>query len=67
MYKCNECGHEFDEPERWDEMRGEFWGVMAYETMAGCPRCYSTDFDEISEDDDDETSDDEEEGDDDDC
>lgn len=65
MYKCNDCGHIFEELETWNEARGEFWGVMAYEQMTGCPRCYSTDVDEIPEDDDDETFD-EEEGDDDD-
>lgn len=47
MFRCNECGHVFDEPETWNECRGEFWGVMSYETMAGCPECYSTDFEEL--------------------
>lgn len=49
IYKCGECGRTFDEPETWREIRGEFWGVMAYETMTGCPNCYSGDFDEYKE------------------
>ena len=62
MYKCNECGCIFDEPETWQECRGEFWGVMSYETLAGCPKCYSLDYEEIT--DDEEKDDDGEEDDD---
>jgi hypothetical protein len=39
MYKCNNCGHVFDEPKRWSESRGEFWGSPCYEDMDGCPNC----------------------------
>lgn len=38
-YKCFECGEIFDEPKRWEEYRGEFWGTPAYEEVRGCPRC----------------------------
>ena len=41
MQKCLECGEVFedDEVEQWKESRGEFWGVVAYETVSGCPAC----------------------------
>ena len=48
-YKCNECEARFDVPDEWRETRGEFWGVIAYESMIGCPYCYSTDFEEMKE------------------
>lgn len=40
-YKCYECGHIFEEGEeaRWEEDRGEFWGMPCTETMTGCPNC----------------------------
>lgn len=47
MYRCDECGSTFETPEEWQETRGEFWGVMSYENMAGCPNCYSTCYEEI--------------------
>lgn len=59
MYKCNECGCVFDEVATWQEDRGEFWGQKAYETMWGCPHCYSGDFEEISDDVDKDDEDDE--------
>ena len=48
MFKCLECGLIFDESESavWEENRGEFWGMPAYEKMTGCPQCHSTDIDE---------------------
>lgn len=49
-YRCNDCRFEFDEPARWQEERGEFWGSPAYETCYGCPNCYSGDVEEIKED-----------------
>lgn len=36
---CLECGNIFDEPEYWEEYRGECFGTPAYETMHGCPDC----------------------------
>ena len=41
MQKCLECGKVFEDDEiaHWRESRGEFWGVPAYATMSGCPRC----------------------------
>lgn len=38
-YKCLDCGEVFDEPKKWKEYRGEFWGTPAYEEMVGCPHC----------------------------
>lgn len=52
-YICLECGCEFDVPARWEESRGEFWGVPCSETMYGCPDCEG-DFEEIEYDNDDE-------------
>lgn len=48
MIKCNDCKHYFDAPAQWKESRGEFWGQPAFETMTGCPYCYSTDYEEIT-------------------
>lgn len=41
MYKCNDCGHLFEDGEEavWTENRGEFWGFPSYETIIGCPIC----------------------------
>lgn len=38
-YHCLECDREFDEPDEWEEDRGEFWGVPCSERMSGCPYC----------------------------
>lgn len=62
-YRCMECGKIFDQDElaRWEESRGEFWGMPCTETMIGCPACHSGDYeeydpeadeDEVGEDDD---------------
>lgn len=53
MYKCLECGFEFEEPTTWRESRGEFWGAPCYESMRGCPRCKG-EYDEVREGDDDD-------------
>lgn len=50
MYRCNDCGHIFDSPSEVRESRGEFWGMLAFETMYYCPYCDSEDFDEYDED-----------------
>lgn len=41
MFICLKCGKVFDEDEVkvWEEYRGEYWGMDAYETMSGCPSC----------------------------
>lgn len=41
-YKCLDCGNIFEEGEqaRWNESRGEFWGVPCSEEMSGCPLCH---------------------------
>lgn len=43
MLKCEDCGAIFEEDElaTWQESRGEFWGSSCYETMQGCPHCFS--------------------------
>ena len=38
-YRCIDCEQEFDEPEKVQESRGEFWGMPAYETVYYCPYC----------------------------
>lgn len=50
MYRCLDCGHEFDTPVSWEESRGEFWGIPCAETMYGCPYCKG-DFEESEDDD----------------
>lgn len=47
IYKCNDCGKEFLEPQAVEEDRGEFWGMPCSETMYYCPECGSGDFEEI--------------------
>ena len=51
MFKCNECGNIFAEDElaEWNENRGEFWGMPAYERMTGCPACHCTGYDDYEE------------------
>jgi len=43
MLKCEDCGSIFDDDElaTWREDRGEFWGQPCFETVTGCPHCYS--------------------------
>lgn len=52
MFKCENCGREFETPETWKEYRGECHGVDSYETVAGCPFCNSTSFHEVKDGDD---------------
>lgn len=59
MWRCDDCGCEFEELASWEESRGEFWGTPCSETMYGCPHCYSTSVDEIREDDEDDYNDEE--------
>lgn len=51
-YKCDDCGAVFEEEDIavWKESRGEFWGMPAYETMCGCPNCFSTSINELASD-----------------
>lgn len=44
MYKCRECGSEFDEPHRWVERHGFTYGP--FEHWSACPYCGSCDYDE---------------------
>lgn len=39
MFRCLDCGREFETPARWEENRGECFGYPAYEKMTGCPYC----------------------------
>lgn len=54
MLKCEHCGELFSEPGTYEEYRGEFWGMPAYETMACCPYCGSDEFYEYEEEDEEE-------------
>ena len=51
MLKCEDCGLEFEDNEiaTWREDRGEFWGMPAYETCWGCPRCHSTAVEDVKD------------------
>lgn len=53
MYRCNDCGAIFDDPQAVEEDRGEFWEMPCTETMYYCPCCESEDFDVYDPDDDD--------------
>lgn len=43
IYKCRDCGEEFDEPYCWVETHGFTDGL--YEHWSACPNCKSTDYD----------------------
>lgn len=58
-YICIDCGREFDDPEVWEEDRGEFWGTPCTETVYGCPYCHG-DYEEIKETEEDEEEEDDE-------
>ncbi len=49
MFKCNECGAEFYEPDTYRDWIGDFWGIPAYEEFAICPVCKSEDFEEVDD------------------
>ena len=48
MYRCNNCGAIFDEPNitAVEEGRGEYWGIPCSETVYYdvCPKCGSYDY-----------------------
>lgn len=44
MYKCRECGSEFDEPRKWAERHGFPYGP--FEHWSACPYCGSCDYDD---------------------
>lgn len=39
MYRCNDCGCEFEEPYKYQEDTGEIFNV--------CPQCKETDYSEL--------------------
>lgn len=41
MYRCKECGAEFEEPKRWRESHGEW--------LTGCPNCLALAYDDVTE------------------
>ena len=43
IYKCIDCGEEFDEPYRWIETHGFTDGFC--EHWSACPNCKSTNYD----------------------
>lgn len=45
MFRCNDCGEEFDAPEYYIEYHGD--ASAPGERWAVCPRCGDTDFEEI--------------------
>lgn len=47
MYYCQNCGAEFELPERRREDVGEYMGRTAYEDFYVCPSCGSDDVDEM--------------------
>ena len=48
MYRCENCGHLFEEGEQavWYENQGECHGVTAMERFSGCPLCHD-DYNEV--------------------
>lgn len=55
---CADCNNIFGEDEiaTWQEDRGEFWGMPAYETVSGCPFCHSGAIEEYNEEEENEES-----------
>ena len=49
MFKCNDCGNRFYEPDTYRECIGEFWGMPAYETFSCCPVCKSEEIEEVED------------------
>lgn len=49
MFKCNECGAEFYEPDKYSEYMGEFWGFPAYDYFPCCPVCRSDEIEEVED------------------
>ena len=47
MYYCQNCGAEFERPDRCREDIGEYMGRTAYEDFYVCPSCGSDDVDEM--------------------
>lgn len=60
MYKCIDCGREFDEPESETVAWEDYYGVSSmfpdrhYGYITVCPFCGSEEFDEIEEEEEDE-------------
>ena len=47
MYKCCDCGREFDELCKKTELIGEYLGTPAYEEYNACPYCESDETTEL--------------------
>lgn len=54
MYKCIDCGSQFEEPNSYYGDTYEFWGVPKAEIYNGCPRCMSAEIERIEEKDNDD-------------
>lgn len=60
MYKCWNCGQEFDEPASRNESYESYYGVGSwfpdhhYFTFVSCPFCDSEDFEEVEDEEEDE-------------
>lgn len=44
MYRCSNCGCEFETPSHYPDFSGEAWGVPFTRYYDGCPRCKSDDY-----------------------
>lgn len=49
MYRCNDCGYEFDEPKIIREQQGYYGNAPAWEEWAVCPACLENDYSEITD------------------
>jgi hypothetical protein len=48
MWRCDNCGAEFEEPRKYQE-KYEFWGSTCYREFPCCPGCRSDCIEEIEE------------------
>lgn len=49
MYRCDDCGFEFEEPKEYEDFVGYYGSQRAYQTIYLCPECGSDDFFELTE------------------
>lgn len=51
MFQCEDCGKIFEEPARYPDFIGEFWGAPFTKYYDSCPYCKSEEIEEAAEDD----------------
>ena len=47
MYKCSDCGSEFEAPNSVPDFTSEYWGARVTHYTSVCPSCGSDDYEEM--------------------